>query len=317
MAEQEPRGRNEQGAVQGAGQPSGTRETGGGSARGTGSSTPQGHEFSSGGDRERSLEVSREGGRSGERMQRGARGSSVAGRGGQAQLLPAFMSNPGLMASAFMSNPFAFAQAMSQEMDRIFGAYGDDDLWSTSGARRGGAATGSTFGRRGEQQSLQRSGGAGLAQWAPQMELYQRGNELVLSADLPGIKPDDVHIDLEDGVLTVSGERRHSEEDRQEGFYRSERSYGSFARSIALPEGVDEDRVNARFENGVLEVTIPMPEQQKQRGRRVQIQSAGQQAGSQAQQLSGGGRGSEGEQSRSTGEQSAGKGKAQQEQSRK
>ena len=95
---------------------------------------------------------------------------------------------------------------------------------------------------------------------------------MVVRADLPGISPDDVQIDVEDGVLTISGERRNTNEDRQEGFYRSERSYGTFARSIALPDGVDEDQVNARYEHGVLEVTIPLPQQQRQRGRRVQIQ---------------------------------------------
>jgi HSP20 family protein len=128
--------------------------------------------------------------------------------------------------------------------------------------------------------------------------VFQRGNDMVVRADLPGISPDDVQIDVEDGVLTISGERRNTNEDQQEGFYRSERSYGAFSRSIALPEGVDEDKVNARYEHGVLDVTVPLPQQQHQRGRRVQIQSgagsgssqhAGQSAGQQSsgQQSSG------------------------------
>lgn len=176
-------------------------------------------------------------------------------------MLPAFMTNPGLMASAFMSDPFAFAQAMSQEMDRLFDTFG--------GTSQGGRA----LSTGGSGRSLQQQGGRGQSSWAPQMEVFQRGHEMVLRADLPGISPDDVQIDVEDGVLTISGERRNTNEERQEGFYRSERSYGAFSRSIALPEGVDEDQVNARYEHGVLEVTVPLPEQQRQRGRRVQIQS--------------------------------------------
>jgi HSP20 family protein len=220
-------------------------------------------------DQERQRQVSREpGSSSGAGMQRGNQqqsgaGSSLAGRG-QPSMLPAFMTNPGLMASAFMSNPFAFAQAMSQEMDRLFDTFGG----TSEGAR--------AMSPGGSGRSLQQQGGRSQSLWAPQMEVFQRGNELVVRADLPGISPDDVQIDLEDGVLTISGERRQTNEDRQEGFYRSERSYGTFSRSIALPEGVDEEQVNARYDHGVLEVTVPMPQQQRQRARRVQIQSGSQ-----------------------------------------
>lgn len=219
-------------------------------------------------DQERQRQVTREGGAGpGTGMQRGRQpgaGTGVTGRGqAQPSLLPAFMSSPGLMASAFMSNPFAFAQAMSQEMDRLFGAFGSEDLaspYAQGAAGRGLASTGQAAGR-------------GMTQWTPQMEAFQRGNELVVRADLPGLKPDEVQIDVEDGVLTISGERRESSEDRREGWYRSERSYGAFSRSIALPEGVDEDQVNARYEQGVLEVTVPLPQQQRPRARRVQIQA--------------------------------------------
>jgi HSP20 family protein len=182
-------------------------------------------------------------------------------------MLPAFMTNPGLMASAFMSDPFAFAQAMSSEMDRLFDAFG-------------GTAQGGRDLSPGESgRSLQQQGSR-TQYWAPQMEVFQRGTDMVVRADLPGITPDDVQIDVEDGVLTISGERRQKHEERQERFYRSERSYGTFTRTIALPEGVDEDQVDARFEHGVLEVTVPLPQQQRTRGRRVQIQGgagAGQQ----------------------------------------
>ncbi len=198
-------------------------------------------------------------------------------------MLPAFMTNPGLMASAFMSDPFAFAQAMSQEMDRLFDTFG------------GTSQSGRALSTGGSSRSLQQQGGRGQSYWAPQMEVFQRGREMVVRADLPGISPDDVQIDVEDGVLTISGERQNTNEDRQEGFYRSERSYGTFSRSIALPEGVDEDQVNARYEHGVLEVTVPLPQQQRQRGRRVQIQSgaaSSQSAGQSSGQQSSGQQGS-------------------------
>lgn len=255
-------------------------------------------------DQERQRQVSREPESSqGTGMQRGGArqsgtGTSLAGRG-QPSLLPAFMTNPGLMASAFMSNPFAFAQAMSQEMDRLFDTFGTSSQGGR-GLSTGSAAQGLQQG--GQQMGLQ--GGRGLANWAPPMEVFQRGNEIVVRADLPGMAPDDVQIDIEDGVLTISGERRQTNEERQEGFYRSERSYGSFARSIALPEGVDEDQVNARFEHGVLEVTVPLPEQHRQRGRRVQIQSG---AGAGSSQSAGQSSGQQSAGQQSSGQQGTGR----------
>jgi len=230
--------------------------------QGSGSSSGGGQSAQQSADQERQRQISREPSSSAVGMQRGGQygtGSALSGRG-QQSMLPAFMTNPGLMASAFMSDPFAFAQAMSEEMDRLFDTFG--------GTSQGGRS----LSTGGSGRSLQQ-GGRGQSYWAPQMEVFQRGNEMVVRADLPGLSPDDVQIEAEDGVLTISGERRQTNEDRQEGFYRSERSYGTFSRSIALPDGVDEEQVNARYEHGVLEVTVPLPQQQRQRGRRVQIQS--------------------------------------------
>jgi HSP20 family protein len=241
-------------------------------------------------DQERQRPINREPASSGTGMQRGGQsgaGSSISGRG-QPSMLPAFMTNPGLMASAFMSDPFAFAQAMSSEMDRLFDTFG--------GTSQGGR----NLSTSGSGKSLQQQGSRGQSYWAPPMEVFQRGNEMVVRADLPGVTPDDVQIDVEDGVLTVSGERRNTNEEQREGFYRSERSYGAFSRSIALPEGVDEDQVNARYEHGVLEVTVPLPQQQRQRGRRVQIQSG---AGSGSSQSSGQSSGQQSSSRQSAGQQ--------------
>ena len=99
--------------------------------------------------------------------------------------------------------------------------------------------------------------------WVPAMDLVEDDNDLVLRADLPGISQDDVDIEIKDGVLTVSGERQAEHEERSDGVYRLERAFGSFSRSLTLPDGVDADRVSADFTDGVLEVRVPKPEERK------------------------------------------------------
>src|SRR5262245_6665706 len=99
--------------------------------------------------------------------------------------------------------------------------------------------------------------------WIPAMDLVESDDSIVLRADLPGMSEDDVEIEIKDGVLTVSGEREAEEEAKTEGFHRIERSYGSFSRSLALPRGTDAEKVDAKFDNGVLEVRIPKPQESK------------------------------------------------------
>ena len=99
--------------------------------------------------------------------------------------------------------------------------------------------------------------------WVPAMDLVEEGDVLVLRADLPGLERDDVAIEIKDNVLTVSGERKSEHTDKGEGFYRVERAFGGFSRSLALPDGVDADGVAASFDKGVLEVRIPKPEERK------------------------------------------------------
>ena len=132
----------------------------------------------------------------------------------------------------------ARARTIEQEVNRLFG--------SVFGGQVAVAANGGTVPR-----------------WIPPMDLVEQGDEFVLRADLPGVGKDDVKIELEDNVLTVSGERRAEHEERKEGYYRVERASGSFSRSLRLPEGVDPQAVKADFENGVLEVRVPKPEQRK------------------------------------------------------
>ena len=120
--------------------------------------------------------------------------------------------------------------------------------------------------------------GGALRRWIPPMDLVETDDHFVLRADLPGLSEEDVSIELEDNVLTISGERKAEHEDRKEGYYRVERASGAFARSLTLPEGVDPEAVAASFDRGVLEVRIPKPEERKPRKVAISVGgSSGQQ----------------------------------------
>jgi HSP20 family protein len=97
------------------------------------------------------------------------------------------------------------------------------------------------------------------------LPFVETDNEFVLRADLPGLSEGDVNVEVDDNILTVSGERESEHEERKEGYYRVERASGQFRRSLTLPEGVDAQAVKAAFDKGVLEIRIPKPEQRKPR----------------------------------------------------
>ena len=99
--------------------------------------------------------------------------------------------------------------------------------------------------------------------WSPAMDLVDEKGEYVLRADLPGLKKEDVKVDVEDGVLTVSGERKSEHEEKERGYQRFERRFGGFRRSLTLPDGVDTKSISATVSEGVLEVRIPKPEERK------------------------------------------------------
>ena len=148
-------------------------------------------------------------------------------------------------------------------MDRLFEDFGFVRGWLTPG-----------FGRDLLQSSF---GEAGQAMWNPQVEVFEREGQLVVRADLPGLTKDDVKVEVTDQAINISGERRKEHEEKREGYYRSERSYGSFYRSIPLPEGVNADDARATFNSGVLEITMAAP-QRESRGRQLEIKegSAGE-----------------------------------------
>jgi len=147
------------------------------------------------------------------------------------------------------TDPFAMMNALHREMDRMFSDFGFGSLLPQS-----------PFLSRDIEQSM----------WTPQIEVYEKEGKLHARADLPGLDKKDVHVELKDNVLTIEGERRDERSDEDNTW--SERSYGHFFRSIPLPDGVNAESAKAKFENGVLDVTIDAPRIARSQGKRIQIQ---------------------------------------------
>jgi len=108
--------------------------------------------------------------------------------------------------------------------------------------------------------------------WNPEIEVFEKDNRLVTRIDLPGLKKEEVKVEVTDGHLAISGERKREEEEKKEQFYRCEREYGSFYRAVPLPEGVTLEDVKATFADGVLEVSVPLPAKPDTKVRTVEIQ---------------------------------------------
>jgi HSP20 family protein len=108
--------------------------------------------------------------------------------------------------------------------------------------------------------------------WVPALDVWETEKEIVYALDMPGIPEDKIQLEVEDGSLTVSAEREHRQEVSEDRFYRFERRFGSFSRTIGLPQGVDDSAINAEYKDGVLEVHVRKPEQAKPR--RIQIGGA-------------------------------------------
>ncbi len=96
-----------------------------------------------------------------------------------------------------------------------------------------------------------------LGEWAPKLDVADTKEALVVTAEIPGIEPGEIELTLQDQVLAIKGEKKHEKEEKEEQYYRMERSYGAFARTIRLPVPVDASRVTATFKNGLLTVTLP------------------------------------------------------------
>jgi HSP20 family protein len=156
-------------------------------------------------------------------------------------------------------NPFGMLQRFADEMDRVFDDFGVGRGWLAPRlGRRWFRAPG---------RDIQPEWGA----FGPDVDVLQRGNELVIRADVPGLKKDDIKIDVTEDSISIQGERKREYEEERGGVYRAERSYGSFSRVVPLPEGTITDQAKATFDNGVLEITMPAPPEQVTRGRRLEI----------------------------------------------
>jgi len=136
------------------------------------------------------------------------------------------------------TDPFATLRRMSTEFDRLF----EEAAFPTA------------------KWSLFRTQPALKAtNWLPQIDVFERDNRLVTKVDLPGMKKDEVKVEVNEGYLTISGERKIEVDTKKGEFYRCEREYGSFYRAVPLPDGVKFDDVKASFADGVLEVSVPVP----------------------------------------------------------
>lgn len=147
----------------------------------------------------------------------------------------------------FRANPFSLFRRMTEEMDRMFQDFG-----------------------------MEREAGNG-AGWAPAIEVSQKDNKYNIKAELPGLEPNDVKVEIENDALVIQGERKSESDEKNAGMQRTERQYGYFYRSIPLPEGANVEQAQAKFHNGVLEVTIPTPQQQSNR-RTIPVQAEGAQS---------------------------------------
>ena len=155
----------------------------------------------------------------------------------------------GELGARLAATPFSFMRRFAEEMDHLFEDFNFRRDWLAP-----------VFG-----SEL----GAGI--WSPQVEMLQRNGELIVRADLPGLTKDDVKVEITDNAITIEGERRGEKEEKSEGFYRSERSYGRFYRRLPIPEGVDVKDAEATFQNGVLEVKMKASKREQQKGRRLEI----------------------------------------------
>ena len=183
------------------------------------------------------------------RNPQGRYGSMVPARGAGTSLFP--------FEAGMEGGPFSMLRHLTQEMDRLFDTFGLGGIGSQSPGRGPGQGTPSL--------------------WSPHIEMGEENGKLVIQADLPGIRKEDVNVEVESDQVVIHGERNQQRSGQHGSYYHSERSYGSFYRVIPLPEGVDGQDAQATFRDGVLHIELPMP-QQRTRARRLEIRDGGEQA---------------------------------------
>src|SRR5437870_9581520 len=152
-------------------------------------------------------------------------------------------------------SPFTFMRRFSEEMDRLVKDFGFGRGWLAPEFERG----------------LEQLGTLAGSAWAPQVEVQERDNELIIRADLPGMTKDDINVDIGDNAIAIRGERKNEREEDEPGYYRSERTYGSFYRRIPLPRGAKPEEASADFRNGVLEITLPTSQTAEEKPRQIEV----------------------------------------------
>ncbi|MBM3285268.1 MAG: Hsp20/alpha crystallin family protein [Candidatus Aminicenantes bacterium] len=140
-------------------------------------------------------------------------------------------------------DPFRDLMTLRERMNRLF-----EDAFSSA---------------RGEERDIVSSS------WAPAVDIYEDENQLVVTAEIPGIEEKDIEIKVEDSTLSIQGERKMEKETKEENYHRIERAYGSFYRSFTLPNYIDQDRIQAEHENGILKITLPKKPELKPRKVRI------------------------------------------------
>jgi HSP20 family protein len=167
-----------------------------------------------------------------------------------------------LLPSLWTGDGFPAMRRFAEEIDRFF-----EDFGLGFGLRRPSFA-GIRRELRQTEQELEK------AAWSPRVDVLEKEGQLVVRADLPGLTKDNVKVEITEDTLTIQGKREQKKEEKREGYYRSECSYGSFYRAIPLPEGTDTTKANAVIRDGVLEVTMPAPKAQEFRSRAVEVKEA-------------------------------------------
>jgi HSP20 family protein len=148
-----------------------------------------------------------------------------------------FMNKEGIEMAIVRWDPWTTLPTLQDRINRIF-----EEAFPRSSAKEGEFA---------------------LADWRPAVDTYEENNNIVIKAELPGVKKENVTIDIKDNMLTLKGERSEETEVKEENYYRKERSYGKFHRAFTLPDAVDPNKIEASFKDGVLKISIPKAEEAK------------------------------------------------------
>jgi HSP20 family protein len=185
------------------------------------------------------------------------RDKSEQSTGGALQQRRGLGQFPSSYYGGFGGGPLSMIRRVSEDMDRLFDAFGfGRGLFPSLG-----------------ESALPGYGEGASSLWAPHIEVFERDGKFFVSADLPGVKKEDVKVEITQDAVTIQGQRKQEKTSNERGFYRSERSYGSFYRTIPLPDGANTENASATFRDGVLQIEIDVP-QQKSSGRTLEIKDA-------------------------------------------